>query len=273
MNKNFFTLLLTVALVIALSVPSLADTIRLKDGSIVRGQVVGFKDQQFTVLVGAGARGRRSRMQIYMEDIDSIEFDSAGSSAAAAAGGTAPVIDDDQSSAPASASAPVAPSPRPTAPPRTDTTQSSNTQSSQTTATGGSTQSASRTSPTFFQINARVRGDNTSNGWTNTGLVVRRGQRLRVKATGRIALGAGRSSTPAGLPTLPDRDKLMRNEATGGLIAVIGDDNDDFIFVGSSRDFIAQRDGVLFLGVNEGNLADNTGAYDAVIEAEAMGSR
>ena len=269
MNKNFFTSLLIAALIITLSVPSIADTIRLKDGSIVRGQVVGFKDQQFTVLVGAGARGRRSRMQIYMEDIDSIEFDSAGSSAA---GSTAPTIDDDTST-PATNTAPVAPSPRPTPTPRTDTTQSSNTQGTQTTGTGGNTQPASRTTPTFFQINARVRGDNTSNGWTNTGLVVRRGQRLRVKATGRISLGAGRSATPTGLPTLPDRDKLMRNEPTGGIIAVIGDDNDDFIFIGRNRDFIAQRDGVLFLGVNEGNLADNTGAYDAVIEAEAMGSR
>ncbi len=62
----------------------------------------------------------------------------------------------------------------------------------------------------------------------------------------------------------------MRNEATGGLIAVIGDDNDDFIFLGSHREFTATRDGVLFLGVNEGNLNDNTGAYEVVVEAEAV---
>jgi hypothetical protein len=65
----------------------------------------------------------------------------------------------------------------------------------------------------------------------------------------------------------------MRNQPTGGLICVIGDDNDDFIFIGKSRDFVAQRDGVLFLGVNEGNLADNTGIFDVVIEAEALNSR
>jgi len=64
----------------------------------------------------------------------------------------------------------------------------------------------------------------------------------------------------------------MRNEATGGLIAVIGDDNDDFLFLGPRRDFVAQRDGVLFLGVNEGELTDNTGTYDVVIEAEAGSS-
>jgi hypothetical protein len=118
-----------------------------------------------------------------------------------------------------------------------------------------------------------VRADNSSNGWTNSGLVVRRGQRLRISASGRVNLGNNRFSTPDGLPNVPDREKLMRNSPTGGLIAVIGDDNDDFIFVGSSRDFVAQRDGVLFLGVNEGNLSDNTGTFEVTIEAEAGGSR
>ena len=119
-----------------------------------------------------------------------------------------------------------------------------------------------------------MRADNASNGWTNSGLVVRRGQRLRISASGRVNLGGlNRVTTPDGLPSITDRDKLMRNQATGGLIAVIGDDNDDFIFIGRGHDFVAQRDGVLFLGVNEGNLSDNTGAFDVVIDAEATGSR
>lgn len=270
MNKNFVTsLLLALALIMCLSALVLADTIRLKDGSVIRGQVVGFKDQQFTVLVGAGARGgRRSQISLYMEDIESIEFDSSTTTTTA---GASPTTGDDAGTTASSAPAPTPQTPRPTPTPRVNPTQSSTT--SQTTGTVNTQPASSRTSPTFFQINARVRGDNTSNGWTNTGLVVRRGQRLRITATGSVSLGAGRASTPAGIPTLPDRDKLMRNEATGGIIAVIGDDNDDFIFIGRNRDFIAQRDGVLFLGVNEGNLADNTGAYDAVIEAEAIGTR
>jgi hypothetical protein len=65
----------------------------------------------------------------------------------------------------------------------------------------------------------------------------------------------------------------MRNEPTGALIAVVGDDNDDFILVGTRRDFVAQRDGVLFLGVNEGDLKDNMGTYDVVIEAETGSAR
>src|SRR5213593_1299599 len=79
MKRFFFRPLLIVALALGLSLPALADTIRLKDGSVLHGQVVGFKDQQFTILLGSGARGRKSRITVYMEDVESIEFDSAGS--------------------------------------------------------------------------------------------------------------------------------------------------------------------------------------------------
>jgi hypothetical protein len=130
---------------------------------------------------------------------------------------------------------------------------------------------ASASNPTFFTIKVGVRADAANNGWTNSGLVVRKGQRLRISASGRVSLGRGRFSMPSGLSSIQDNDKLMRNEATGALIAVIGDDNDDFILIGPRREFVAQRDGVLFLGVNEGDLTDNTGSYDIVIEAEASG--
>ena len=65
---------------------------------------------------------------------------------------------------------------------------------------------------------------------------------------------------------LADKDKLMANNATGALIAVIGDDNNDFIFVGTGREFVAARDGALFLGINEGNLDDNSGAFEVAVE-------
>jgi hypothetical protein len=251
--KKIFRLSLVFALSVLLVSPSLADTIRLKDGSVIRGQVVGFKDQQFTVLIGGGSKGRRGRTTVYVEDVESIEFDSN------TAAGTAPADD-------SNASVNVAPSnPQPTRPIPTD----SGTSNPRTTVP----QPSAGSSPTFFTIKVSVRADNANNGWTNTGLVVRKGQRLRINASGRVSLGRGRFSTPLGISTIPDNDKLMRTEATGALIAVIGDDNDDFLLIGSRRDFVAQRDGVLFLGVNEGDLADNTGTYDIVIEAEAGGSQ
>jgi hypothetical protein len=264
MKKSFTVPLLACALVLCLSLTGLADTIRLKDGSVIRGQVIGFSNQQFTVLVGTGTRGRRSRITLYMEDVESIEFD-------AFAGSTERVPDvplDESSSVPIVTQRPVDSSPTGArTPPETSTTGRTSPPPQTTPSTRPGSPSSS---PTFFQINTRVRGDATTNGWTNSGLVVRRGQRLRISATGRVLLGGGRVATPAGLTGVPDNEKLMRTEPTGALIAVIGDDNDDFILIGRSREFTAQRDGVLFLGVNEGNLADNTGSYDAVIEAEAI---
>lgn len=249
--KNSLRAFFIFALVLALFVPVIADTIRLKDGNVIRGQVIGFRDQQFTVLVGSGSQGRRSRTLIYVEDVESIEFDSATTAAASA------LANDDA----ANRTAPVY------QPPRSTTPADTNRVPART-----NPQSAPSTSATFFTIKVAVRADNSNNGWTNTGLVVRKGQRLRISSTGRVSLGGGRFSTPSGMPGSPDNDKLMRNEATGSLIAVIGDDNDDFLLIGTRRDFVAQRDGVLFLGVNEGNLVDNTGTYDVVVEAEAGGS-
>ena len=251
MKKSIARCAIGLAFVLLLSVPALADTIRLKDGSVIRGQIISFKNEQFTIVVGAGARGRKSQITVYMEDVESIEFDNAG-------GNVAGPIDE----TPTNNSSRQQPVNRPPA-----NTQPDNNQNNSSPVTTTPTNSGN---PTFFQVNVKVRADNASNGWTNSGLVVRRGQRLRISATGRINLGANRYATPDGL-AIQDRDKLMRNQPTGGLIAVIGDDNDDFIFIGRGRDFVAQRDGVLFLGVNEGNLNDNAGAFEVVIEAEAGG--
>lgn len=250
--KNGFRVLFFLSLILTLSLPVLADTIRLKDGNVIRGQVIGFRDQQFTVLVGSGSQGRRSRTVVYVEDVESIEFDSATTAAAAS------LANDDPNNN--STAAPVYQQPRPTQQPESNRVPA---RTNPANLPAGS--------PTFFTIKVAVRADNANNGWTNTGLVVRKGQRLRISATGRVSLGGGRFSTPAGVAGSTDGEKLMRNEATGALIAVIGDDNDDFQLIATRRDFVAQRDGVLFLGVNEGNLNDNTGTYDVTVEAEAGG--
>jgi hypothetical protein len=244
--RKTFRLLLALTLLLSTAAPLLADTIRLKDGSVIRGQVIGFKDQQFTILIGGNARGRRGQTTVYVEDVESIEFDNNTSAG--------PNNTDEMT---ARNNPPVM---RPNDQPDNNVGANSRT-----------IDPPSSAPPTFFTIKVGVRADSANNGWTNSGLVVRKGQRLRISASGRISLGRGRFSTPGGLTTIQDSDKLMRNEATGALIAVIGDDNDDFILIGPRREFVAQRDGVLFLGVNEGDLADNTGTYDIVIEAEAVG--
>ncbi|HEV2705304.1 MAG TPA: hypothetical protein VGV59_05235 [Pyrinomonadaceae bacterium] len=259
--------LLALALVAALSAAALADTIRLKDGTVIRGEIVGFRDQQFTVLVGsAGRSGRRSQMTLVVDDVESIEFDSSGRTANTGGGGGEPATDFETARTQPQQPRETRPAP---AEPRLSTGDTGAPDTGAATRSGQPSRPAADPAQ-FFPVKVRVRADNASNGWTDSGLMVRRGQRLRITSSGRVSLGQGRFSTPTGLPRVLDNEKLMRNEPTGALIAVIGDDNDEFIFIGASREFIAPRDGRLFLGVNEGNLNDNTGTYDTTVEAEPL---
>lgn len=273
--------LAALAVVLALGASVLADTIRMKDGQVIRGQIVAFRDQQFTVLIGSARGGtRRSRMTLNMEDVESIEFDNAD-------GADTSSVPDTSTYNPPAETARTQPAPTPT--PRREEPRQSAGQRPPTLGndTGSTSNNTGRTNPTntpttsptpargggespFFPVRVRVRADNAANGWTDSGLMVRKGQRLRITATGRVSLGEGRFSTPTGLPRVVDTEKLMRNEPTGTLIAVIGDDNDEFIAVGANREFYAPRDGRLFLGINEGKLEDNTGSYDALIEVEPL---
>jgi hypothetical protein len=104
--------------------------------------------------------------------------------------------------------------------------------------------------------------------WTSTGVIVNRGDRVRITATGSVTLDpvSGNASGPEGRSDAPDGRKLLPDHATGALIAVISSDNDDFIFIGRAAEFTATRNGLLFLSVNEGNLTDNLGSFRAVVE-------
>ena len=99
-------------------------------------------------------------------------------------------------------------------------------------------------------------------GWTSSKMRVKRGDRIQVKATGRISLGRQGTCGPDGIGAV-DPDALMPDKPLGALIAVIGDENDDFIYIGTDAEFISPHDGTLFFGVNEGDLTDNSGTISA----------
>jgi hypothetical protein len=257
------------ALALALPAAALADTIRLRDGSVVRGQIIAYKDQQFTVLLGSGQRGRRSRMTIYMEDVESIEFDNpfgadsggaAGNSNTGSRGDEATYDMDDNAGRTSSQ------------PQRTTGSQPPASRPAQQQQQQQSQPSQRAAGPVFFPINVRVDPKSTESGWVSSGFTVRRGQRVRISASGRVTLSNGAVTTPTGLPRAADTDKLMASEPTGALIAVIGDDNNDFILLSSQREFTAQRDGIIFLGLNTGRLTATAGAFEVTIEPEAASS-
>jgi hypothetical protein len=266
-------ILLTLGLLLALAGGAMADTLRLKDGSIIKGRIVGFGNGRFTVLVGEGTRQRE--LTFTVDEIESIQFDSARPAAVA----DRQVGNAQNEPRYVETSAPPKPAPRVVT---TDNTAASSKpplpRPSETKPVSPSTETveprqpsepASRVAGKPVELSVRVLADNTSNGWTNSGFVVRKGQRIRINGgSGTISLGKGRTTAPSGLYDLEDPGKLLKNVPTGALIAVIGDDNNEFIYIGSERTFTATRDGALFLGVNEANLDDNKGSFDVKIEID-----
>jgi len=230
---------LIVLTVAALAISSLADTIRLKDGSIIKGKIVSFGGGTFVITMGEGSR--RREMKFAAGEIDSIQFDAAAESR--------PVSTPQTQAAYNSLASPRT---QPSTPIKAVPVRQPSTP-------------AEKMKPIEWRIN--VTADSTSNGWTNSGWVVKKGQRIRIAANdGTVSLGKGHKTTASGLGTLEDQRKLLKNVPTGALIAVIGDDNNDFIYVGAEREFVATRDGALFLGINEGNLDDNSGSFSVKIE-------
>jgi len=103
--------------------------------------------------------------------------------------------------------------------------------------------------------------------WIDSGVDVKRGERIRVDASGTIYAGRSRI-TPAGLSTTDPNAPLPR-AAEGELIGVIGNDYDaPIIEIGSGREFVADRDGRLYLTINRGNYTDARGAFNVRIRKE-----
>ncbi|MGH9931099.1 MAG: LecA/PA-IL family lectin, partial [Pyrinomonadaceae bacterium] len=103
--------------------------------------------------------------------------------------------------------------------------------------------------------------------WIDSGVDLKRGERVRVDASGTIYAGRVRI-TPAGLSTTDPNAPLPR-AAEGELIGVIGNDYDaPIIEIGSGRDFVADRDGRLYLTANRGAYTDARGSFNARIRKE-----
>ena len=103
--------------------------------------------------------------------------------------------------------------------------------------------------------------------WIDSGVDMRRGERVRVDATGTIYAGRARI-TPAGLSTTDPYAPLPRG-AEGELIGVVGNEFDSpIIELGAGREFTADRNGRLYLTANRGSYTDARGAFNVRIRKE-----
>jgi hypothetical protein len=227
-----------------------ADVVRLKDGTVLRGKVLSFQQRRFTIAVTYG--GSTSQFVIAADEIESIEFE-------ASEGGAPPIA--------RSAPPPVGGGPAPgvgaggggsvgaTAPPRVGKSGVERPAEPRPAAAGGTS------SPTSRVLVEKTVTVPAAADWTSTEIRVQKGQLIVLNASGEVDLGNGRRSGPAGIEDLPDNAKYLAGRATGGLVAVVGDDNDQFQFVGRSSEFVAEHNGILFLSVNEGTPRDNSGSF------------
>lgn len=103
--------------------------------------------------------------------------------------------------------------------------------------------------------------------WVDSGVDVRRGERVQISATGVITVGRSRI-TPDGLRST-DPSAPLPNVAEGKLIGAIGDDpRAPIIELGSNRELTADRDGRLYLTANRGSYNDARGSFNVVIRSE-----
>jgi hypothetical protein len=103
--------------------------------------------------------------------------------------------------------------------------------------------------------------------WVDTGVDLRRNEKVQITASGTILAGRARI-TPAGLRS-NDPNSPLPQAAEGVLIGTIGEDRDSpIIELGAAKEFVAERDGRLYLTSNRGNYSDARGSFTVQIRGE-----
>lgn len=103
--------------------------------------------------------------------------------------------------------------------------------------------------------------------WIDSGIDLRRNERVQTTASGTILAGRSRI-TPDGLRT-SDPSSPLPSAAEGMLIGVIGNDpNSPVLELGASREFAADRDGRLYLTANRGTYTDARGSFTVQVKRE-----
>ena len=104
--------------------------------------------------------------------------------------------------------------------------------------------------------------------WVNSNIQVVQGQRLRVEATGTVRLEGRDNSSPSGI-NRRDPNAPLPDESAGALVASIGNDlNSPIILIGRSKEFVADRDGILYFTVNYWETNNASGSYQVRVQTE-----
>jgi hypothetical protein len=103
--------------------------------------------------------------------------------------------------------------------------------------------------------------------WTDTGLIVNQGERIRFEATGTIKIDPKISTGPEGSESMPRRRSFpVPTMGVGGLVARVGNAGTLAFQIGSKTIPIEMpAAGRLYLGINDDMFTDNSGSYTVKI--------
>jgi hypothetical protein len=101
--------------------------------------------------------------------------------------------------------------------------------------------------------------------WTDAGIDVRAGQEIYFETSGQVTWAPNKRVDAAGTRnSRPDTDRPLPGRPSGALIARVGER--DVFFIGTDvGPFRIRGNGRLYLGVNDDQVADNTGAFRVTI--------
>ena len=103
-------------------------------------------------------------------------------------------------------------------------------------------------------------------GWIPTGIFVRRGEVLTFSTTGQVQLSAAPEDVASAAGARSQRvspDAALTDVAAGALIAKVGDGPP--FPIGDAASATMPAGGQLWLGINDGRLADNTGGFRVTV--------
>ena len=135
-----------------------------------------------------------------------------------------------------------------------------NTFFSTTGTTGPAAQARSVATLNRNTIVVRVDGNQR---WVDTGIDVKRGDRLNLSSSGQVIVTPGSTATPAGA-RIRSANYPVPTLGVGGLIAKVGDAAPFAVGAGSHQ-ITMPEDGRLQLGINDDEFGDNDGSFSVTI--------
>ena len=118
------------------------------------------------------------------------------------------------------------------------------------------------TSGEYVTVDARER-------WTDTGIQVQAGDQIFLDVNGTVRLSSDPNDVATARGARSGRqaaDAPFSSQMAGALIGRI--DGDQPFFIGNRRSVRASSSGRLYLGVNDDYLADNSGAFEAMVNVQ-----